>query len=262
MPSDKRYYLLIKAVAITALFMLAACASGTSPTAPPTQLLTPPPPTATAVPPTATASAPALPAPQELRPSPTRPNDTAMTPLQTRVVEDLAFYLSISPDLIQVLEAAPVIWPNPQLACEVPPNLVQAVAGYRFRLLVGNRIYEYHTDRTEQIRRCPTTDVLRGEQLVAMDPVAAEMVALAQRQVAQELDLPTRRAQLVDVYAVTWPDSSLGCPLPDQTYDPIHIDGYRIVIIAGETEYAFHTDSVMLVLCPRGREVLPTTPSN
>lgn len=240
------------------LLALGACRPSEVGTPPPTQMLTPRPPTATAMPPTATDSLPPLPAPADLRPSPTAQGPLGgPSALQAQVIADLALYLSINPDLIEVLETAAVVWPNPQLACEERPQLVRAVEGYRFMLLAGNRIYEYHTDRGEQIRRCPQTGVLRGEQLIARDPVAAEMAALAQRQVAQDLDLSTRRVRLVDIYAVTWPDSSLGCPAADQNYQSVQIDGYRIVVIAGEAEYAFHTDSVMLVLCPAGRERLP-----
>lgn len=94
---------------------------------------------------------------------------------------------------------------------------------------------------------------------LANDPVAAELAALAQRRVAQDLNLPTRRVQIVDVTAFAWVDTSLGCPLPGETYSPGEVDGYRIVLSAGEQEYIFHTDFDRVIPCDPANEQLPST---
>jgi len=93
--------------------------------------------------------------------------------------------------------------------------------------------------------------------LTLVDPVAAEIAFLAQRQVANELSLSTRRVILVSIRAYTWDDTSLGCPLPDQTYSEAAIDGYRVVVRAAETEYAYHSDAISIRSCPDGQEQLP-----
>jgi len=94
---------------------------------------------------------------------------------------------------------------------------------------------------------------------LANDPVAAELAALAQRRVAQDLNLPTRRVQIVDVTAFAWVDTSLGCPTPGETYSPGEVDGYRIVLSAGEQEYIFHTDFDRVIPCDPANEQLPST---
>lgn len=91
----------------------------------------------------------------------------------------------------------------------------------------------------------------------AEDPVAAELVALAQRRVAQDLNLPTQRIQLVEVRSYVWPDASLGCPVPGQTYPSGEVDGYRIVLSAGDREFLFHTDFDRALPCDAANEVLP-----
>jgi len=93
--------------------------------------------------------------------------------------------------------------------------------------------------------------------LLTQDPIAAELVALAQRRVAEELDLPTRRIQVVEVKLYVWPDVSLGCPLPGETYEAAQIDGYRIVLQAGDVVYLFHTDVDRVVSCDAANEQLP-----
>ncbi|MBL8147172.1 MAG: hypothetical protein JNL34_12370 [Anaerolineae bacterium] len=96
-----------------------------------------------------------------------------------------------------------------------------------------------------------------GLSLVDVDPVAADLAALAQRLLAEQLDLPVRRVEIVDVQAVVWPDTSLGCPQPDQMYAQVLVNGYRIVVKAAGEEVIFHTDFDRALRCPAGDEVLP-----
>jgi hypothetical protein len=39
---------------------------------------------------------------------------------------------------------------------------------------------------------------------------------------------------------VTWPDGSLGCPIPGQAYTQALIDGTRLVLTLDGTDYAYH----------------------
>jgi hypothetical protein len=103
----------------------------------------------------------------------------------------------------------------------------------------------------------PTEAITTQDETLQTDPVAAELVALAQRRVAQDLGLPTRRIRLVEVSAYAWNDTSLGCPLPGEVYTPLIVDGYRIVLTAGEQEYIFHTDFDRVIACDAANEQLP-----
>ena len=99
--------------------------------------------------------------------------------------------------------------------------------------------------------------ILIGDTLLAQDAIAAELVGMAQRDVAEALDLPTRRVRVVDVRPVVWTDTSLNCPLPDQVVTASEIDGYRIVLEAADQEYLFHTDVDRVVPCNPVNEQLP-----
>jgi len=96
-----------------------------------------------------------------------------------------------------------------------------------------------------------------GSVALENDPVAAELVALARRRVAQELNLPSQRVQLVEIQAVKWLDASLGCPASGQTYAQGEVDGYRFVLSAGDRQYIYHTDFDRALPCDAAREVLP-----
>jgi len=100
---------------------------------------------------------------------------------------------------------------------------------------------------------------LESGNLLDSDPIAASLVALAQRRIAEQLDLPIRRVLLVEATPIIWTDNSLGCPQPGQTYTPVQIDGYRIVVAVGDTQYIFHTDFDRLMPCDAGDERIPGT---
>jgi hypothetical protein len=94
------------------------------------------------------------------------------------------------------------------------------------------------------------------------DPVAAELVGLAQRRVAEIANFPVRRVQVIEVKSYTWTDVSLGCPSPDETYTKQQVDGYRIVLSANDQQYIFHTDFDRVVACDTVNEKLPESPAN
>lgn len=251
------------------LLGLATACSGSSPPATdlPTQVLIPPTITPTPVPLTATPTPPDLPSPADLlattsAPQPLTPligPDAAPPELVAAVIDNLAVYLGLDPQLILPGIAEDAVWTPYEMSCRqtMRSYFEWPIPGYRLVLLVGSVTYEYRADTAGSFWRCRRPARLEGELLVAADPVAAEMLALAQQRVAQELDLPQRRVQLVEIFPVIWPDTGLGCPLPGRSYTALLIDGYRIVVTAGETEYAFHTDSVSLIFCAAGSERLP-----
>jgi hypothetical protein len=95
------------------------------------------------------------------------------------------------------------------------------------------------------------------DTLLQTDPIAADLAALAQRRIADQLGLPTIRVRITEVTPYEWSDSSLGCPLPGQTYAPVDVIGYRIVLFAAGSQYIFHSDTEQLIACDEANEVLP-----
>lgn len=186
--------------------------------------------------------------------------------LMSLIFDDLATDLGISSNRIQLVMVEEDTWSRRTLACDfsatVPISVVvdnpdREVEGFRFVLLLGNTLYEYHTEGTERFILCPEMEQASGELLIAIDSVAADIFRLVQARVADELDISTRRVQLVDIQAMTWHDTSLGCPQVNQDYSTLEIDGYRIVVIAGENEYIFHSDPISIYPCQAEQEILP-----
>lgn len=109
----------------------------------------------------------------------------------------------------------------------------------------------------EVVAITPTLAANEGESLLDVDPIASQLTFIAQRLVAEQTGLATRRIQVLSVSAVTWLESSLGCPREGEMYTQTETDGYRIVLAVGDTRYIYHTDIDRVIACPVGSEVLP-----
>lgn len=210
---------------------------------------------------TATPVIPLIPADLETAP------DTRLT---QRILRDLARHLDTSSSRVQLVTIQQARWfDDDTLSCDIsdtlnPQTLPDSsfVDGYRYLLLAGSRTYAYHTTRNPdptaaRIVRCRETGRIRDDVLLAVDPVAADMLALVQRQLATQLDLSTRRVQFISIDAYTWPTTALGCPRPEQRYTSARINGYRIVVEVAGDRFIYHTDAVRAVPCDPQFEQLP-----
>jgi len=249
-----------------ALLALSACAPTTLAPPPPTLTLVPVSPTWTPspIPPTATLAS--LPQPLDLttptaltRLSPLLANpDESWRSLDVLALRtDLAQQLNASAEALLLVEVRRATWTDESFGCLSDAERLDEIApGWAFAWLLGNLTYEQRLSDDGRQRLCPPQRV-RGELLIRVDAVAAEFVLLAQQRLAESLDLPVRRLRLLEAQAFAWPDTSLGCPQPDQTYEAATLNGYRFVFQVGESTYAFHSDSERLLPCPAGREALP-----
>lgn len=238
------------------LLLLVACAPQRVDTPVPTQTLIPPTVTPTNTPTIPTITPQDLPAPQDfsLTPSPTplQPlidTDTRVDSDMIRTTrQDLADNTGVAIDLIQLVEVTPRIYYS--VECPTGRQVVPTPlsSGYEIVWIVENQSHQYLTWDDTEFVWCEI-DRLRGEYLTAIDPIAAELSALAVRRVRQQTGVDDEDVVLEDVYPVQWQDTSVGCPQDGQTYASAQLDGYRIVISDGETSYLFHTDSVQLIPC-------------
>jgi hypothetical protein len=248
------------------LIVAAGCASGGDSTAVPTQVLLVVTPSPTPQIPAPTPSPePAL-LPVDLQVD-LRPDLAVLASDDERhtallVLEELSASQEIPPETAQVIHVEAARWRGLSLDCPEPEDVTgirREVPGFRVILVAGETVYQAHTGPEAQVLLCSQTSLadVRGEVLTLVDPVAAELLALARRRLSLQFDLPMQRIQLVDMGRVIWPDSSLGCPVNDQTYVEMPVEGYRIVVSVGGEEYHFHTDSSRVFSCDPARAVLP-----
>ena len=75
-----------------------------------------------------------------------------------------------------------------------------------------------------------------------------KLVARARRDAARRAGVSSDKISVKVVEAVTWPDSSLGCPRKGRAYAQVLAPGYRLVLSAGAADFEYHTDGRRRVL--------------
>lgn len=86
------------------------------------------------------------------------------------------------------------------------------------------------------------TVTLTQEEAVRLDEIApSPLVMQAMKDLARRLALPLDAITVESVEAVTWRDSSLGCPQPGMAARPVLQAGSRIRLVAAGQIYAYHS---------------------
>ena len=75
------------------------------------------------------------------------------------------------------------------------------------------------------------------DELAALPPVQAAVA-----DAAGVAGVPVSDVTVTGVEPTVWPDSSLGCPQPDQFYAQVETPGYVVTLDVGGTEVTYHTD--------------------
>lgn len=70
---------------------------------------------------------------------------------------------------------------------------------------------------------------------------AAQAVAWAQADLAQQSATPVEQIVVLSVEFVEWNDASLGCPEKGMMYAQVITPGYRILLKSGEKQYEYHS---------------------
>ena len=73
--------------------------------------------------------------------------------------------------------------------------------------------------------------------------------------VADELGLPISEITVDSVRAVEWPDSSIGCPQPDQAYGQVITPGHKITLRANGALHVVHEANGRAFLCRQTKPV-------
>lgn len=59
----------------------------------------------------------------------------------------------------------------------------------------------------------------------------------------RRLDVDPSSVALVNAEIVVWPDGSLGCPQPEEVYNQSEVEGFKVVLEAGDRLYHYHAGS-------------------
>ncbi len=88
-------------------------------------------------------------------------------------------------------------------------------------------------------------DGVKEEPVAEAADVIPEVVVQAIADLSENLEVPETDISLMDFKAVSWSDTSLGCPEEIRVYSPVMKDGYRIRLKSGDATYHYHAGSDM-----------------
>jgi hypothetical protein len=158
--------------------------------------------------------------------------------------------LDIDADDAKVVSALPVKWQDGSLGCPQAgisyPE--EVIPGYRvvfrwgtlsYRVHVGNGRAVVCRDRKSQANRTNLTGLV----------TALGLAELAREDLVARLGVDSADIQVKVLKQMTWPDTSLGCPVEGNEPEAVEIPGYLIELVIEDQTYVYHSDLEAPFLC-------------
>ncbi len=186
-------------------------------------------------------------------------NGNASVPdaLIQRVRSVLAQKLNMAAEGLTVQDATPQQWPDAALGCPDPAKSYTQVIvpGYKLLISDGQKSYAIHTTLLavsgEPMILCENgmpQDIGVEATKPTPDQNAQQMIDLASNDLAAFLKIDPSAVSLVNIEAVEWNDSSLGCAKPGQVYSQVVTSGYFMKLQGNGQIYEYHTDKNSTVM--------------
>ena len=158
--------------------------------------------------------------------------------------------VGIEADTIRLASATAAEWPDSSLGCPEKGMSYRPVLtpGYVVSLQVNNRTYTVHVAGTASVI-CNRAG-MSGQQVsnARMEHVLRPVNA-AREDLAEKLNVLPRQVEVVTFKRSTWPDSSLGCAQPGETYAENETPGFVIEFKHTGKTYRYHASMNDLRLC-------------
>lgn len=173
------------------------------------------------------------------------------TPDLAELRAQVAQQMNLPATALTVVASEEVTWPDTSLGCPQPDMMYAQVLTPGWRVVfvdTDEREYQVHTtDNYKQFVIC-TPSPQATLPLAYRDNPAVE--AAIQTLVAQK-GVAATSVTVVNVAAVEWPDSCLGCAGPEEVCLMVITPGRRIVLESGGVTYTLHTDRTgrHVILC-------------
>lgn len=158
------------------------------------------------------------------------------------IISDLVERSSAVQGDIHLIRAEAVVWNDGALGCPQPGEnyILMMINGYQVVLEVEGVEYDYRVSDKHSFKLC------EGENMPTMDTGGQSQnpqVDQAKEDLAKRLGLPIAGIELLKLEAVTWPDSSLGCPQPGMAYAQMLTPGFLIILSVEDQAYKYHASS-------------------
>ena len=169
--------------------------------------------------------------------------------LVQQAIEDMVKRFKTDAAQIHVVSTEAVTWNDGSLGCPQPgmAYIQMLIEGYKIVLSYEGNLYNYHTN-TSAAFLCEAAPITGPNTRPQLTP-ELKMINLAMTDLSQRLGTPTRQMESAPLEPRVWPDTSLGCPVAGQVYQPVQTKGYAIVLKVGDQSYTYHSDLQRVVYC-------------
>lgn len=101
--------------------------------------------------------------------------------------------------------------------------------------------------------------LMMSNQTMAMNSTLSkdQILAHAIEKLSDQSGIASDKIKVLEIAAVTWPNSSLGCPEPDMMYAQVLTPGFRIQLEADGQSYWLHTGGNVVVICKNPSADIP-----
>ena len=104
-------------------------------------------------------------------------------------------------------------------------------------------------------------ETINPEAIPSFGPTLDVIVSLVKNDLNEKTGAGMEKIHIVEVEAVEWPDSSLGCGEPGTEYLPVITPGFHIVLEAGGQIYSYHTNASNRIILCDGRQPIKINPT-
>lgn len=168
-------------------------------------------------------------------------------------VDALSKKLSVEPDSVEVVHMAAMEWPNSSLGCPRPGmQYLQVITqGWLALLQTGKKAYRVHIGNKRAIVcEKPLKSTLPHGPTALAGMHIRDLMQAAKKDLAQRLGVALTEISISRIESVTWPDTALGCPVPEQDYGESKVQGFRITLNHNGQSFRYHTDQKRAFPCP------------
>jgi hypothetical protein len=175
----------------------------------------------------------------------------------------VAEQLGLSDKALTLISTEQVTWPDMSLGCPQPDMAYAQVLTPGWRIVfvdAEGREYNVHTtDNRKRFVICEQS----GEVTVPSAYQDNPAVEAAIKTLVEQEGVAMESVTVVDVAAVEWPNSCLGCEKQGQICLTVITPGYRITLKSGAETYALHTDRTgrQVIICTQPSLIPPRSDS-
>jgi hypothetical protein len=169
-------------------------------------------------------------------------------------MKTLSRHISVPMKEVRVVSITPMEWRDSSLGCPKPDRgYMQVITpGHMAVLEHGGREYSVHVAGKRALVCEPVA--AKGEKIGALPPLTIlspeDLQQRARADLAGRLGVSEDEIKVRRSHVVEWPDSSLGCPKPNEQYVLQRTKGYLLELEYRGRTFPYHSDHRRVIPCP------------